>query len=114
MGCGKIEWSESLDHALGLLEAEPDAKVRDHMASCEACRSDSGEFLVLSEALRAYGEATSVQGRESFADRLRSTVRGSYGSTRVHAQTAAWRVANTGESPMTVEVVELSVRFDDK
>jgi len=98
LGCGKLEWSDALDHALGLLEGGPDAKVREHIASCEACRSDSGEFLVLADALRAYGEVTSVKGRESFADRTRSAVRSAFGSTRIQAQTAAWRVANTGES----------------
>ncbi|MHC4248913.1 MAG: zf-HC2 domain-containing protein [Planctomycetota bacterium] len=98
MGCGKLEWADALDHALGLLDEGPDARVREHLASCDACRSDSGEFLVLADALRAYGEATSVKGRESFADRTRSEVRNSYGSTRIHGQTAAWRVANTGES----------------
>jgi len=98
VGCGKLEWSDALDHALGLLEEGPDAKVREHIASCEACRSDSGEFLVLADALRAYGEVTSVKGREGFADRTRSAVRSAFGSTRIQAQTAAWRVANTGES----------------
>ena len=98
MGCGKLEWADALDHALGILEEDPDARVREHLASCDACRSDSGEFLVLADALRAYGEATHVKGRESFADRTRAYVRNSFGSTRVHGQTSAWRVANTGES----------------
>ncbi len=98
MGCGKLEWADTLDHALGLLDEKADARTRDHLASCDACRSDSGEFLVLANDLRAYGEATSVKGRETFADRTRSDVRGSFGSNRVHGQTAAWRVANTGES----------------
>lgn len=98
MGCGKLEWADTLDHALGLLEEKPDARVREHMASCDACRSDSGEFLVLADALHAYGEVTKVKGRERFADSARSDVRNSYGGPRVHAQTAAWRVANTGES----------------
>jgi len=98
LGCGKLDWSDALDHALGLLEEAPDAKVREHLASCDACRSDSGELLVLADALRAYGGVTSVQGRESFADRTRSAVRSGFGSTRIQAQTAAWRVANTGES----------------
>jgi hypothetical protein len=98
LGCGKLEWADTLDHALGLLEEKPDARVREHMASCDACRSDSGEFLVLADALHAYGEVTNVLGRERFADSTRSDVRNSYGGPRVHAQTAAWRVANTGES----------------
>jgi hypothetical protein len=98
LGCGKLEWADALDHALGLLDEKADARTRDHLASCDACRSDSGEFLVLANDLRAYGEATSIKGREAFADRTRSAVRSSFGGNRVHGQTAAWRVANTGES----------------
>lgn len=98
MGCGSIEWADAFDHALGLLEEDVDAEVREHLAECDACRADAGEFKALADRLQALGEVTFLRGRESFADRTRGDVRSTLGASRVHRQTSSWRVAYTGES----------------
>lgn len=98
MGCGTLEWADMFDHVLGLLGEEEDARVREHLTSCDPCRADNGELISLAEQLRALGEITSVGGRESFADRTRGDVRGAMGGSKVRSQTSAWRVAHAAES----------------
>ena len=75
MGCGTLDWADLFDHVSELLSDEADAPLREHLASCDACRADSGELMVLSEEFWALGILTHVTGRETFADSTRSEVR---------------------------------------
>ncbi len=98
MGCGTLEWADMFDHVLGLLGEEEDARVREHLASCDPCRADNGELISLAEDMVALGEITSVGGRENFADRTRDDIRSAMGGSKVRSQTSAWRVAHAAES----------------
>jgi hypothetical protein len=95
VGCGRHDWADLFDHVVGLVDEAEDAGVRDHLASCDACRADSGELMVLAESLRWLGEVTEIQGREAFADQTRSDVRGLMGETRAVRATGAWRAISS-------------------
>ncbi len=98
MGCGTIDRADAFDHALGLLPEEDDARLREHLASCDACRADGGRLGALADRLKALGEVTTVPGREPFADRTRAEVRASMGGSRVQSQTSSWRIVHSGQS----------------
>jgi hypothetical protein len=98
MGCGTLDWSDLFDHVAELLNDEADAPVRDHLASCDACRADSGELMVLSEGLWALGILTHVTGRETFADRARLGVREAMGDKSATRSTGMWRAMSSAES----------------
>jgi len=99
LGCGTLDWADLFDHALGILAEEDDARVREHLASCEACRADGGALAILSGRLKSLGELTTLRGREAFAERTRSDARAAMGVPERPTRTsAAWRVAALTDS----------------
>jgi hypothetical protein len=98
MGCGTLDWSDLFDHVAELLGDEADSAVREHLASCDACRADSGELMVLSEGFWALGILTHVTGREMFADRARLGVREAMGDKSATRSTGMWRAMSSAES----------------
>lgn len=98
LGCGTLDWADLFDHVSELLSEEADAPVREHLASCDACRADAGELMTLSEGFWALGILTHVTGRETFADRARSNVREIMGDKSAIRNTGAWRAISTAES----------------
>ncbi len=98
MGCGTLDWADLYDHVSELLSEEADAPVREHLASCDACRADAGELMTLSEGFWALGILTHVTGREAFADRARSNVREIMGDKSAIRNTGAWRAITSAES----------------
>ena len=98
MGCGTLDWADLFDHVSELLSEEADAPVREHLASCDACRADAGELMTLSEGFWALGILTHVTGRETFADGARSNVREIMGDKSAIRSTGAWRAITSAES----------------
>jgi hypothetical protein len=97
MGCGTLDWAQSFDHVAGLLDEAEDGPVREHLASCEACRADSASLMVLVERLRSLGAVTALEGSDLFAERTLRDARAALGGRGTTTTTGVWRVA-TAES----------------